>query len=198
VPIGEALVWIATRDPETVREFFLRPGAGFDALFGEEVGAWLFAEASRLNGVELVEHSPEEELHRAIEAGQVPLFGRYPHRKMRESEPIPPTLWGGNGGLRLCSGTGGIYAAADRIGYPAVVDLGVCRDALLSVFPAFAPRKSRGRPAHLGKQAKAILEQMRAEGIPINAMGEKRLARELAARGLNISPRQAGRIIQSA
>lgn len=147
-PIGEALVWIAGRDPEAVRAYRVRPGAAFADSFGEdEASALLWAEAHRIAGGEVFDPQPLETLLAAIEAGRLQVFGRERGARVRGERPIPATQWGGAGGLRICSGNGGFYATADRLGYPAFEDLGVCRTSLLQAFPAPTGDGGQGVPS---------------------------------------------------
>lgn len=66
------------------------------------------------------------------------------------------------------------------------------RDDVLRHWPATAAKR-RGRKPVVGAKAEAQIQAMRSEGVDVDAMGEKKLARELSARGVKISPRQAGR-----
>lgn len=175
VPIGEAMVWVATRDPEAVRAYRVRPGAAFARCFGEDGGsALLWAEARRIEGGDVIDPQPLETLLAAIEAGRLQVFGRERGARMRGERPIPATQWGGAGGLQICSGSTGFYATADRLGDPEFEDLGVCRTSLMLAFPALGapsvsvddplPAQTKPEPASLVDEVATI-----APGLGITA-----------------------------
>jgi len=71
------------------------------------------------------------------------------------------------------------------------------RGDVLRHWPATVAKR-RGRKPVVGAKAVAQIQAMRSEGVDVDAMGEKKLARALGARGVKISPRQAGRIKRGA
>jgi hypothetical protein len=185
IAIGEAVVWVATRDQLKVDEWCIRPGAAFDRLFG-------------LGSSEL--RKPGSALMAAIESGRLIVFGTRPGDEVCQA--IPTETWGlhglqlfGDDGERY-AGKGGIYAARSRQDRAAFFDLAIRKADLLQAFPAAIAEgaKRRGRPPRVGERVGAEIEAMRAEGFDTRAMGEKALAKELKERGVDASPRTVGRI----
>lgn len=124
VPIAEAIVWIATGDPETVATFRARTGEGVEGDNSPELNS-------------------QGELVRAIEAGHIAIFGRpLVGECLRPVRPIQAQLWRGADGLRLCAGSPAswlsdtFYATSNPPGPSVFYDLEVCRTALLRAFPA--------------------------------------------------------------
>jgi hypothetical protein len=86
-----------------------------------------------------------------------------------------------------------LYLDPDSWNGPRYVsDVLLPRDDVLRLWPA-TPAKRRGRRPGVGAKAETQIKAMRNEGVNVDAMGEKKLARALGARGVKISPRQAGR-----
>lgn len=57
----------------------------------------------------------------------------------------------------------------------------------------YGGRKKPGRPAIVGDRVEAAIEDLRRDGVDVHAMGEKALAKQLKARGVDASPRTVGR-----
>jgi hypothetical protein len=123
VPVGEAIAWIATRDPEAVAAVRTQP-----------------------TGCEGGDHDPSPDslgkLERAIEAGYIAAFGRpFAGEYLRQIQPIPALQWNGSQGLRICFGNfsnfpDDFYAATAPMNPAVFYDLKVCRTELLDAFPA--------------------------------------------------------------
>jgi hypothetical protein len=72
-------------------------------------------------------------------------------------------------------------------------DVLVRRDDVLRLWPAQA-RKQRGRKPSVGAAAKVQIDAMRAEGMNVDGLSQKELAKKLGGRGVKISPRHAAAV----
>jgi hypothetical protein len=140
---------------------------------------------------------PLEILMHALRSGRALAWGKL--QGVGAPIPIPAEQWGADGGLRpnhngLLQSQDG-FVCSDRAAAPTLWYTNVCFEAG-SVRALFRPAplaKRRGRKPGVGAEAETQIMAMRNEGVNVDAMGEKKLARELSARGVKISPRQAGR-----
>jgi len=197
VPIGEALVWIVTRDPEVVIAYRLRAGAAFEQLFGEEI-VHALSSVRGMFGQSVFEHDPKTALERAIATKRIQVYGRRPGASVRDEKPLPPALWGGRGGLSLHAGPSGFYAGAGTGGFPAFKDLGVCRTSLFRHFPALAVRTRKTNQDFRRKEesAKAFII-VRAHDDPGVKVTQDALADHLNSQNLPLSKRDRQKLWKS-
>lgn len=204
VPILEALVWIETRSDGALEAFRGRKGSGFDDLFGVDPAARLYPEMAAQSrakaradlGLTSIEPDPLGALLREARAERLLLFGR--RDDGAPLEQIPGLQWSAHGGLQLKAGYTGLAAFwPGKSETAAFIWISVDAEQLLRIWPEQGAKR-RGRPPTKASLVKQAIDDLREEGVDVDALGDKALARKLKAAGVNASPRTLGRIKRGA